>query len=92
MAARTTKANSGTLTINAVRGRDSGTVTVESPAFADGDEIPDAHSDYGDGLSMERLATSGRVHRQTTVRIITISRSFVSTHRSTLVPAPIAIS
>lgn len=53
MAARTTKRNSGTLMISAVGGRDSGTVTVESPAFADGDEIPDAHSDYGDGLSPE---------------------------------------
>jgi Raf kinase inhibitor-like YbhB/YbcL family protein len=32
-------------------GGDAPRVKVECPAFADGDEIPNAHSDYGEGLS-----------------------------------------
>lgn len=35
--------------INVVEGDQ--TINLESPAFASGDEVPDVHSDYGDGLS-----------------------------------------
>lgn len=51
MPARTTKRKSAPLTMNAVAGADAPPVKVESPAFANGDEIPHANSDYGDGLS-----------------------------------------
>lgn len=51
MAARTTKRKSAALTMNAVEGSDAPPVKVASPAFANGDEIPHANTDYGDGLS-----------------------------------------
>jgi Raf kinase inhibitor-like YbhB/YbcL family protein len=51
MAARTMKRKSAPLTISAVAGGDVPSIKVESPAFANGEEIPHAHSDYSDGLS-----------------------------------------
>jgi Raf kinase inhibitor-like YbhB/YbcL family protein len=51
MATQTIKVKSVPLTIHAVAGGDSAPVKVESPAFANGDEIPEANSDYGDGVS-----------------------------------------
>jgi Raf kinase inhibitor-like YbhB/YbcL family protein len=51
MPARTIKTKSARLTLNAVEGGNSPPVTFESPAFAHGDEIPHANTDYGDGVS-----------------------------------------
>ena len=51
MPARTTKRQSATLAMSAVEGSGAPPLKVESPAFADGDEIPLAHTDYGNGLS-----------------------------------------
>jgi Raf kinase inhibitor-like YbhB/YbcL family protein len=51
MATRTIKTKVAPLAIQVVAGGDSPPVKVESPAFANGDEIPDANSDYGDGGS-----------------------------------------
>jgi Raf kinase inhibitor-like YbhB/YbcL family protein len=50
MATRTIKTKSS-LAIHAVSGGDSPPLKVESSAFAAGDEIPDANSDYADGMS-----------------------------------------
>jgi Raf kinase inhibitor-like YbhB/YbcL family protein len=51
MPARTTKRKSPALAMNAVEGSHVPHINVESPAFANGDEIPHAHTDYGDGVS-----------------------------------------
>jgi Raf kinase inhibitor-like YbhB/YbcL family protein len=50
MAARTTKRKSASLALSAVEGGHA-RLTVESPAFANGQEIPDTYSDYGSGVS-----------------------------------------
>lgn len=41
------------LLIDTIGGRQTPRITVESNTFADGRTIPDAHSDYADGLSPE---------------------------------------
>src|SRR6266540_3733837 len=51
MATRTVKTKSAPLAINAVEGGDSPALKIESPLFAEGDAIPDANTDYADGLS-----------------------------------------
>jgi Raf kinase inhibitor-like YbhB/YbcL family protein len=51
MPARTIKKKSAPLTMNAVEGSSAPSVTVASPAFENGGEIPHANTDYGDGFS-----------------------------------------
>lgn len=51
MPAKTIKRKTAPLAMNAVEGTDAQSVKVESPAFANGGEIPHANTDYGDGLS-----------------------------------------
>ena len=51
MPARTIKRKSARLVISAVGATNAPSVKVESPAFANGAEIPHVHSDYADGLS-----------------------------------------
>jgi Raf kinase inhibitor-like YbhB/YbcL family protein len=54
MAKRTNRAKSDeTLAIDILESRSATPVTIESPSFANGDQIPDANADYGDGLSPE---------------------------------------
>jgi Raf kinase inhibitor-like YbhB/YbcL family protein len=54
MPARTRRKQSNkALLIELVESRTAAPVTMASPSFADGAEIPDANSDYGDGLSPE---------------------------------------
>ena len=51
MPARTDKRKAAALAMNAVGSTHAAPVRVESPAFANGNEIPHANTDYGDGLS-----------------------------------------
>lgn len=53
MAARTKDGSNGQLMIDTLESRGRTSVTVESPAFSNGAEIPDDNSDYGDGRSPE---------------------------------------
>ena len=52
-AQRIDKAEARQLMIDALESRDASKITVESPAFSDGSEIPETSSDYGDGRSPE---------------------------------------
>ena len=52
MAKQTSRMKSDTkLAIDLVESHSAAPLTIESPSFADGAEIPDANADYGDGLS-----------------------------------------
>lgn len=48
---KTVKTKSVGLAVHAVEGGDNRPVKLESPIFTNGDEIPDAYTDYGDGVS-----------------------------------------
>ena len=52
-AQRIDKAGAPQLMIDALKSREASTITVESPAFSDGSEIPETNCDYGDGRSPE---------------------------------------